>query len=91
MLLLEKKLGNLLFQHLVTLLQYKKFNEFDLDLQMFFSNPNNIIYLAEHNMSFTEDDMFAFKDRSTSIFKRLEFLKLLLFFYIKFNLCLIYI
>ena len=46
---------------------YDKFSSFDMELQMFFSNVKNI---RRVNNKFDKNDLFAFKDITSSIYKR---------------------
>ncbi|CAF0769025.1 unnamed protein product [Brachionus calyciflorus] len=47
---------------------YDRFKNLDLDLQLYFSNANNVKYPTK----FRESEMYAFKDTTTSIFKRIK-------------------
>ncbi|RNA14464.1 ATP-dependent RNA helicase TDRD12 isoform X1, partial [Brachionus plicatilis] len=47
---------------------YDQFKELDLTIQLYFSDTNNIKYLSK----FKEDELYAFKDTSTSVFKRIK-------------------
>ena len=56
-----------------SLRSYTRFAEFDLDMQMHFADERNVVYLD----SFKQKDLFAFKDRHTSIYKRIAVCELI--------------
>jgi hypothetical protein len=47
--------------------EYDKFSQLDMDLQLFYSNVRN---QREITNKFDEGDMFAFKDITNNLFKR---------------------
>lgn len=47
---------------------FDKFKNLDLEMQLYFSDPESVRYVSK----FREDEMYAYKDTTTSIFKRIK-------------------